>query len=220
MRSILKVLLPTTAILAASTLVWPLLPASAEEPKISADLQPIRPDDPRLGPASARFTMVVWSDIQCPFCARLFPQLVERVEASKDLNLYYKHYPLHVDCNPDVMSSYHEHACRTAILTSCAGALGRFYEFAPSLFAEPGLDGGPLKKAIRKAGIDLKAFSSCIEGGNPEQDIRLDVEDARGVQLTGTPTLIIRDQQARGPWEQIRGIEALDGWLAERRGGR
>lgn len=201
-------------------LLWSFFTAVAEEPKIRADLQPIRPDDPRLGPAQARFTMVVWSDIECPFCARLFPQLVERVQGSQDLNLYYKHYPLHTDCNPDVGSSYHANACRAAVLTSCAGALGRFYEFAPALFADPALDGAPLKKAIRRAGIDLKAFSGCIEGGNPEQDIRWDVEDARGVDLTGTPTLIVRDQQSRSPWEQIRGVEALDGWLAERRGGR
>lgn len=185
------------------------------EPEVFPAIQPIRPDDPLLGPEGARFQMVVWSDIECPFCARIFPQLVERVRAATDLSLRYKHYPLNAECNPDMGSSYHVHACRAAALTSCAGAMGRFYELAPVLFAEPGLDGRRLKRAERRAGLDVQAMEACVASGAPTQDIRQDVEDARAVDLTGTPTLILKD--GAGPWVKIRGVEALDALLAERR---
>ena len=48
---------------------------SVDEPVPSSDLVYVFADDPSLGPKTARSTIVVWSDFQCPFCGRVEPTL-------------------------------------------------------------------------------------------------------------------------------------------------
>lgn len=67
----------------------------------------VHSDDPSLGPASAPVTLVVFSDYQCPFCARLEPVLTElRARFPEHLRIVWKDLPL----------VFHEYALPAAVL--------------------------------------------------------------------------------------------------------
>jgi protein-disulfide isomerase len=67
----------------------------------------VAPDDPSLGPSSAPVTLVVFSDYQCPFCARLEPVLTAlRERFPEHLRIVWKDLPL----------VFHEYALPAAIL--------------------------------------------------------------------------------------------------------
>lgn len=78
--------------------------------KLERDLRytvAVQPDDPSLGPASASVTLVVFSDYQCPYCARLEPVLTElRARFPDHLRIVWKDLPL----------VFHDYARPAAIL--------------------------------------------------------------------------------------------------------
>jgi protein-disulfide isomerase len=66
-----------------------------EEAISTSDLVPVSADDPMIGPKNARVTIVLWSDFQCPFCARVEPTLAHlRDDFGKDLRIVWKDNPL------------------------------------------------------------------------------------------------------------------------------
>lgn len=68
----------------------------------------VRVDDPALGPADARVTLVVFSDYQCPFCAQLEPVLDDlQTRFAKEIRIVWKDLPL----------SVHEFALPAALLS-------------------------------------------------------------------------------------------------------
>jgi len=48
----------------------------------------------RYGAADARFTVVFYADLECPYCKDYSPQLRRWVDTQKDVNLQWHHLPL------------------------------------------------------------------------------------------------------------------------------
>ncbi|HSM91286.1 MAG TPA: thioredoxin domain-containing protein, partial [Anaeromyxobacteraceae bacterium] len=57
-------------------------PPAAPPPQVFKQVD-LRPDDPARGPANAKVTLVLFSDFQCPFCARVEPTLATLEQESK-----------------------------------------------------------------------------------------------------------------------------------------
>ncbi|WP_449425880.1 DsbA family protein [Rhodanobacter lindaniclasticus] len=67
------------------------------------------------GKADARFTIVEYADLECPFCQSHVPMLRRWIDANPEVNLQWHHLPL----------SMHEPAAtRQARLAECAGETG------------------------------------------------------------------------------------------------
>src|SRR4051794_37840362 len=67
----------------------------AEEPLPTSDLVPVLADDPSLGSRLARVTIVLFSDFQCPYCARVGPVVAKLRETyGDDLRVVWKDNPL------------------------------------------------------------------------------------------------------------------------------
>src|SRR5262249_16271947 len=91
-----------------------------------------RPDDHVRGAASAKVTIIEYSDFQCPFSARLHPSL-KRLGGSSRIRWIYRNFPL---------SSIHPRAEDAALAAECAGEQGRFWEYADALFDAQGAMNG------------------------------------------------------------------------------
>jgi len=69
----------------------------------------------RYGAAAARFTVVFYADLECPYCKEYSPQLRRWIAANPDVNLQWHHLPL----------SMHEPAAsEQARWVECAGQTG------------------------------------------------------------------------------------------------
>nr|MBF3179047.1 thioredoxin domain-containing protein [Pseudomonas aeruginosa] len=100
---------------------WMLLrapqPATESMPLAAAGSEASKPAGPPwlYGRADARFTVVGYADLECPYCRAYFPALKRWIDAHPEVNWQWHHLPL----------SMHEPAATAgARLAECAGETG------------------------------------------------------------------------------------------------
>jgi protein-disulfide isomerase len=182
-------------------------PASLAPPPEPSDLEkweaaplreiPIHPDDPVLGPESAPVTIVEFSDFECPYCREAANALGAMKERRGDeVRLVFKDFPLDTSCNPHISQQIHPLACRAAVLAACAGRQDRFWEMHDAIFALPELTEESLDALPGSLGLDMGSFAACESDEGILASVRSDVELARELGVSGTPTLFVNGRQA------------------------
>ncbi len=149
---------------------------------------------PSLGPKDARVTITVFSDFQCPYCARLASMLNKEVLPAerKTARLVFRHFPL----------SGHNWALAAAQATACAQEQGDDYfwrlhdfiferqrEFTPDNIV-PRLT----EEARRFRRFNSGRFASCVSGKKTAAKVDLDLAFGTQNGVTGTPTVFINGQ--------------------------
>jgi len=146
----------------------------------------------RMGPASARVTVVVFSDFQCPYCKAFAGEArLIREEHPADVAVVFRHLPL----------SYHVHARPAALAAECAARQGRFGAMHDILFAQQdSLAAKPWGRFAEEAGIsDTLAFAQCMSDAPAvEKTIARDSTAGVRIGVAGTPTILIRDLRLSG----------------------
>ena len=180
----------------------PPQPPSAARPAAPplASRVPVRADDPLRGPKVAKVTLVLFSDFQCPFCARLEPTLKQLTEAyPRDVRIVWKHQPL----------TMHPQAMPAAEAAEAAREQGKFWEMHDKMFAaQQQLSVGQYESWARELGLNLGKFKSSLDEHRHRSRIDEDAKLASAVGATGTPTLFLNCRQVVGakPFEELRGI--------------
>jgi len=135
---------------------------------------------------------VEFLDFQCPFCAKfaqnLFPQIERKYVETGQLQVVFRNYPL----------SIHPHAERAAESAVCAASQGKFWPLHASLFDAARESEDPdFFGAAKQAGIDEGVFSACM-AGNPASNVQQDIQYARALGVSETPTFLIGRRLADG----------------------
>jgi protein-disulfide isomerase len=139
------------------------------------------------GNKNAPITVVEFSDFQCPYCARLQPTLVQVLEAyPKEVKLVYKHYPL----------SFHKQAKNAAKASEAAGEQGKFWEMHDLIFEKFNkLTDASFKEFAEQLGLDVNKFLADFNSNKYDMQIQQDINLARTVGVTGTPTLYMNGKR-------------------------
>lgn len=152
----------------------------------SGSLRPPDASDHVRGNPEASVTLVEFSDLECPFCARLHPTLKQLVAKRADVKWVYRHFPL---------TSIHSRALGAAIASECIGKLGgndAFWAFTDSIFAnQRNLNTSFYEQSATEAGIDAGAFKACTSDRSVVQEIRADLDEAVGTGGRGTPFAVV-----------------------------
>ncbi len=158
----------------------------------------VRSDDPARGPADAKLTIVLFSDFQCPFCARVEPSLKQLQEAFPgQVRIVWKHQPL----------SMHPDAMPAAIAAEAAREQGKFWQLHDAMFEnQRALDATSLARYAKDAGLDVRRFQQAVAARKGEARIDEDRKLAQTVDAAGTPTMFFNCRQVVGarPFEQLR----------------
>jgi protein-disulfide isomerase len=163
----------------------------------------IRQDDPvRSGTGTEAKTveLVVFSDFQCPSCAR-FAALVDESIAplfGGRLRVVFKHYPINRACNPLVSTTMHKNACRAAQLAEAArvqGGADAFWRAHDHLFQRRrnGDELGTLDPLTfaKQLGLDGAQLAADADAEIVGQRIKEDAELARKCHVRGTPAVFV-----------------------------
>jgi protein-disulfide isomerase len=157
-----------------------------------------RPDDPVRGPAAAELTIVLFSDFQCPFCARVEPSLAKIEETFRGkVRLVWKHQPLPM--HPDALPA--------AIASEAAREQGKFWPLHDKMFQnQQTLDAASLARFAKEAGLDVAKYQKAVAARKGEARIQEDQKLAASVDANGTPTMFFNCRQVVGarPFEQLR----------------
>jgi uncharacterized membrane protein/protein-disulfide isomerase len=154
---------------------------------------PISRSDPAYGLPSAPYPIVLFSDFECPVCARMESFLVALVNRNREhLRLVYKSYPLSTSCNDFILGNLHPKACTAARAAYAAFFLGgnrAFLAYGRLLFRNQHvLPDEPWVKFARKVKIDPKKFQDLMKDDSPAaKKVRTDLDLGIRLKLSATP---------------------------------
>ncbi len=145
---------------------------------------------PSKGPASAKVTIVTFSDFQCPFCSRVVPTFQKIEEEYKGkVRIAFKHLPL----------PFHDKAGIAAEASMAAHEQGKFWQMHDKLFAnQQALDRPSLEKYAQELGLDMKKFKAALDAGKYKKHVEEDAKYAANVGASGTPTSFVNGKAVVG----------------------
>jgi len=169
--------------------------------------------EPFKGPATAPVTIVEFSDFECPFCARLLPTL-DRIAKSYDdkVRIVYKQFPLR---------RLHLNAQKAGEASLCAHDQGKFWPLHDAMFADQAALGvEDLRAKAEAAGLDMDAFSECLDSGRYADAVEDDLRQGTIAGVSGTPALFVNGRLLSGavPYETL--AETIDEELKGRANSR
>lgn len=147
-------------------------------------------DAPSRGSARAEVTLVVFSDFECPFCAK-FAQTLKEIEGEMGgkVRVAWKSMPL----------PFHPHAEPAARAALAAAKQGRFWEMHDRLFANArALTDADLESHAAAIGLDLARFRADLSSASISEQVARDRQQAAALGVTGTPTLFINGKLLAG----------------------
>lgn len=146
---------------------------------------------PVRGPASARITLVEFSDFQCPFCITATPQLESVLKAyPAQVKLIFKQFPL----------DSHAQAPLAAAASLAAKNQGKFWQMYDGLFAQQGrLSRKGVLALAEHAGLDMKRFVADLDSADTKRAVDRDIADGEHIGVDSTPTLFLDGQRYNGP---------------------
>ena len=187
----------------------PSTPCPAEE-KTAPKVERIPIDHaPARGPDRAPVTIVVFTDFECPYCAKLDARLRDlEVLYPGRVRLVYKAHPLPM----------HAHAKLAARAAAAADAQGKFWPFYERLFShQKALDRAALDAYAADAGLDLDRFANDLADARTGDTVAADLADGDALGVTGTPTLFVNGRRLTGARPMTELVDAVDRALADSR---
>lgn len=156
------------------------------DPEVMAE---ITPADYVRGNRNAPVKLVVFEDLECPFCKQFHNTLIEvSKEYGDKVAIVWRHFPLDI----------HPKAAKEAEAAECVGELGgndKFWAFVDKIFeitpSNNGLDLAELPKQAVALGINKTQFETCLNSNKYTKKISDAVENAIASGGTGTPYSII-----------------------------
>jgi len=135
------------------------------------------------GPESARHTLVVFSDFECPSCREFAPILDALHTRYPDVRIVERNWPL----------KRHPFARRAALAAACAGTSGHHEEMRHALFSHlESIKAEQWGKLAQAALVpDTADLAACVRSARLDRVIDEDVEAAKRLGAIGTPAVLV-----------------------------
>jgi protein-disulfide isomerase len=163
----------------------------------------------RYGRTDARYTVIEYADLECPYCRAYFAVLKRWIDAHPEVNLQWHHLPL----------AMHEPAAsQGARLVECVGEAGghaAFWEAVEWVYTHTRGDGQGLPEGLRYPDLS-PAAQQCLASDRPDVVIRAQSAAAAQANIRATPTLRLQDRESgktlllHGPVEGDALLSAID----------
>lgn len=148
-----------------------------------------------IDPKTAKVTLVVFSDFQCPACKSAETEIgVIKQEFKDTVAVVYKQFPL---------TSIHNYAFNAALASEAAGEQNKFFEYAEILYREQTNNTQPLKeedfvKFAEELKLDIEKFKADYKSTKIKQLVDADIQIANNLRLSGTPSFFINGKKFTG----------------------
>jgi protein-disulfide isomerase len=148
-------------------------------------------DQPTQGPANAPVTLVEYSDLQCPVCARLQEELETDIvpKYGNKLRVVFKEFPL---------VTIHDWALTGAIAAQCAYQIdpSKYVAFRSAVFKnQESLSAEHARDMLlhfgAEAGIDNLKLAACIDSRDSLSRVEANMHEGEALGITQTPTTFI-----------------------------
>lgn len=159
----------------------PSVQAPAQQGAGTVTMRPVDKNDHIKGAKKPKVTVVEYSDLECPFCARFHPTMERIIDTyGDDVAWVWRQFPL---------ESIHPNARMLANATECAADQGKFWEMTDAIIADTGKSS--ISAYASKVGLNESKLQKCIDDGKYNDDVTEDAKDAVAAGGQGTPYSII-----------------------------
>ncbi len=161
------------------------------------------------GNSSARITLVTYSDIECPFCRKMHPEIKAIVDRSKGvINWHFKHFPLK------------QHNPAAALGAQAVECVAEHYDnqsawYALDLLINTTQGNGKgindYKAFFRSIGLNGQLLTSCMNLPKHQITVNREYAEGQSIGIRGTPAVVIKDNQTGNNrlFKQYTGAEDL-----------
>lgn len=156
-----------------------------------------------IGNPQGKVTLVEFSDFACTYCRQSAADVEALVAENRDLRVVVRELP--------ILSPESAEAARWSL---AAAEQGLFAQFHRAMFAAGRPNAQTIEAAAKAAGLDLDRARKAIGDPRIEAELKRNVEFARQLGFSGTPSWVIGDQLLSG----AVGKETLASAIAEARG--
>jgi protein-disulfide isomerase len=160
-----------------------------------------------IGPADAPVTVVVFGDLECPFCRR-FDETLRKVQSARPgtVSQLFLHYPL----------PHHRFALPAARALECAALEGRAAQMLHTIYdKQDSLGLKTWSDYAESAGLDrLGAFDDCVSDSGSFERIDLGQSEGERIGVHATPTVIINGWWLSAAPDSVKLSDIVDDLLA------
>lgn len=155
-------------------------------------------DQPTQGPATAPVTLVEYSDLECPVCARMQEELEHEIvpKYGDKLRVVFKEFPL---------VTIHEWALTAAIAAQCT------YQLEPSKYADfrtevyknqAGVNAEHARDLLlhiaAEAGVGSTKLAGCVDSKSSLPRVEANIQEADALGVVQTPTIFVNGRTIVG----------------------
>ena len=149
--------------------------------------------DPTLGgPASAKVSIVEYSDFGCISCrawhnSGVLKQVLDTY--GDKIRFVWKDLPIITPQSP-----------KAAEAGQCAFDQGKFWQYHDLLYAKaPALSSDDLKAYAAQTGLNATQFDRCLDSGQDKAKVDQSMKEARQYGFIGTPSFLVNGKKLVGP---------------------
>jgi len=141
------------------------------------------------GAENAPVTITLFSDFQCPYCARLEPTLGQVLAAyPQQVRLVFKQFPLNM----------HKFAQSAALASLAARNQGKFWPLHDQLFANYNqLSDAMIRELVEKTGLNMTRYDKDVADPALQQEIADDIQLGVQAGVRGTPAVFVNGMQLK-----------------------
>jgi protein-disulfide isomerase/uncharacterized membrane protein len=169
-------------------------------------------------PPPTPLTVVIYSDFECPGCAKFAQFFEEKVPKimGGSVRAVFRHFPLNTACNPLAQTNVHPHGCEAVKLVEgvrlLAGNEG-FWKAHDFVFRnQESLKRGTLTpdEVAKEVGVDSAALKERMGSAEIDAVLQHDINEAKPLDLKATPAIFVEGRHVDGLvvmdarfWERI-----------------
>jgi protein-disulfide isomerase len=147
---------------------------------------------PIAGGKDAKVEVVLFSDFQCPFCARGAETLNKlKSKYGNKIKVAFKQFPLPM----------HPQAGPTSEAALCVNeqSTDKFWKFHDLAFkGQDKLDTAAVEGYAKSAGADVTKFKDCVAKGTYKEAVKADMAQGEKLGVRSTPTFFVNGQMVAG----------------------
>jgi len=169
--------------------------ANAKQHEKAKYARKVSASDHVYGDRDAPYSLIEYSDYECPFCKRFHATPKALVEKYPDkVNWVYRHFPL---------GFHNPHAQKQAEAAECAAELDGnegFWKYGDEIYKRTRSNKGfAIDKLVPLAvelGFSKTEFEECFNSGRHAAKVRSDMADGQKAGINGTPGNVIRHNES------------------------
>jgi protein-disulfide isomerase len=142
--------------------------------------------EPAIGKSDAPWTLIEYTDYQCPFCRQFHAAAYEDIKRNYidtgKMRFISRDFPLDM----------HENAARAAIAARCAGEQGAFWELRSAMITNADkLQARDIDSYAAHLNLDVGKLDACVKSGPYQAQLEKELAEGHKAGITGTPSFVL-----------------------------